>query len=1319
MKNLIQAAAVTLFAVSTANAQQAVQWKVANGGNDHWYAYVPTTTGIAAEAAAEAAHGYLATVTTAAENEFVRNVLVVSGRQTAMIGLIQADSQPAPDIGWAWVTGEQVPYTNWTDFGGAYGFAAPDDNPCAGYPVGVEDNQCNQGVMYLDGRWDDIERGQSCGGFATSSIAVIEFDADCNSDGIVDYGQCRDGTLPDFNRNNIADCCERGNSCTVSNYPVQWRVEDGGNGHWYKRTSIPGGGTFDSIRQLATASGGDLASIHSAAQDRFVQSIATPYSWNNGALIGTRTPPGCTNFAWSDGTPWDFTNWGSGQPDCKVGDGVGYYQDGWHDLYDFDVASFITEWSADCNHDGVVDYGQILVGELKDGNSNGVPDACELPDSDADGAPDPVDNCPAVPNPDQRDCNANGIGEACESFTDCNANNVPDSCDIASGTEPDTDHNGIPDPCDDTDNDGIRNSEDRCPMLPGDASCGGCPSEVCAASQTVDVSTGNRGLWCNGGVVQTNLGAPALKQAAGDVLVTAYWDADTNYYPIEFVRVRLDGNQLDDLWGPECGWASRNFSLSAQSFNAMLADGTIAISAETGPQTDCFCGNSFNVQFRYQSGGLPPAGSDYDGDGIPIEQDLCPNQAGLPQCNGCPPNACGTCGTPLDTDADGSPDCIDFDDDNDGVTDSQDAFPLDPNESIDTDGDGIGNNADLDDDNDGADDASDGCPFDPIKSAPGVCGCGIADTDTDGDSVADCIDNCPATPNAEQLDCNNDGIGEACESFPDCNSNGIPDSCDLETSGAFGDCNANGTLDSCDIASGFAIDCNSNAIPDSCDLATGASHDVDSNGIPDECKADCNGNNLPDSWEVAEQLVDDCNSNVIPDSCENDMRESTTGNMGRFGRGVDAAGTLASMVPSTTAVTVVISAIGDLGAPTEFATLKLGDTVVGSLLFQTTGHDCPAQPDVATLTIQAEQWNAIVASAGLAGDVPVLLTGSVLVDASQCGGRAYSEVKVIYGGPAYDCDRNGLSDLCEVAAGSGDCNRNFVLDACELLGGTAPDVDSNGVIDSCQVDCNANGLPDAFELAQGLTPDCNGNRIPDSCDLSQGIPDCNANGVPDTCDISIGDAPDCNKNGIPDVCDIAGGLSQDCNGNGVPDSCDIVAGTPDCNDNGVPDACDIAGSIADCNANGVPDGCDISSGFSNDVDMNGIPDECKADCNGNGLPDAWEISQNLAPDCNTNSVPDSCDIAAGVARDCDGNAIPDSCDIAAGETDKNADGQPDRCQYRYGDFDLNGTIDGTDLAVLLGLWGITDPVIGDITGDNRVDSADIGALLGKWGPCPN
>jgi chitinase len=45
------------------------------------------------------------------------------------------------------------------------------------------------------------------------------------------------------------------------------------------------------------------------------------------------------------------------------------------------------------------------------------------------------------------------------------------------------------------------------------------------------------------------------------------------------------------------------------------------------------------------------------------------------------------------------------DSDGDGVADDQDAFPLDPAETMDTDGDRLGNNADEDDDNDGMPDA--------------------------------------------------------------------------------------------------------------------------------------------------------------------------------------------------------------------------------------------------------------------------------------------------------------------------------------------------------------------------------------------------------------------------------------------------------------------------------------------------------------------------------------------------------------------------------------------------------------------------------------
>mgnify|MGYP001311684806 CR=1 FL=1 len=54
-----------------------------------------------------------------------------------------------------------------------------------------------------------------------------------------------------------------------------------------------------------------------------------------------------------------------------------------------DADSFIAEFSittnADCNNDGIVDYGQILDGTLVDTDQNGVPDWCDSCTGDVNG----------------------------------------------------------------------------------------------------------------------------------------------------------------------------------------------------------------------------------------------------------------------------------------------------------------------------------------------------------------------------------------------------------------------------------------------------------------------------------------------------------------------------------------------------------------------------------------------------------------------------------------------------------------------------------------------------------------------------------------------------------------------------------------------------------------------------------------------------------------------------------------------------------------------------------------------------------------------
>ena len=52
-------------------------------------------------------------------------------------------------------------------------------------------------------------------------------------------------------------------------------------------------------------------------------------------------------------------------------------------------------------------------------------------DSDGDGRPDSIDNCSAIANPTQADCNTNGVGDVCEiaaGTPDFNADTVPDTC---------------------------------------------------------------------------------------------------------------------------------------------------------------------------------------------------------------------------------------------------------------------------------------------------------------------------------------------------------------------------------------------------------------------------------------------------------------------------------------------------------------------------------------------------------------------------------------------------------------------------------------------------------------------------------------------------------------------------------------------------------------------------------------------------------------------------------------------------------------------------------------------------------------------------
>jgi hypothetical protein len=83
-------------------------------------------------------------------------------------------------------------------------------------------------------------------------------------------------------------------------------------------------------------------------------------------------------------------------------------------------------------------------------------------------------------------------------------------------------------------------------------------------------------------------------------------------------------------------------------------------------------------------------------------------------------------------------------------------------------------------------------------------------------------------------------------------------------------------------------------------------------------------------------------------------------------------------------------------------------------------------------------------------------------------------------------------------------------------------------------------------------------------------------------------------------------------------------------------------------------------------------------------------------------------------NDCDDNGRNDSCDIDAGATDIDDDGRIDACEYATGDLNLDGSVGGADLAIMLSLWGAEDSTMGDLDNDGVVSAADLAMLLASW-----
>ncbi|ARQ07925.1 putative Ig domain-containing protein [Macrococcoides canis] len=219
--------------------------------------------------------------------------------------------------------------------------------------------------------------------------------------------------------------------------------------------------------------------------------------------------------------------------------------------------------------------------------------------------------------------------------------------------------------------------------------------------------------------------------------------------------------------------------------------------------------------------------TDTDGDGIPDIVD----PATVP---------------PVDTDGDGTPDATDTDDDNDGVSDTDEIVvgtdplnpettPGTPDGSIDTDGDGI-NNGDESDETLPNPTDKDGNGIPDIVEKPTT-----PPVDTDGDGIPDDVDT----------DDDNDGVNDSDEiaagldpKNPDTDGDGINDG--QEDTDGDGINNDDESVDS-----GTTVtDTDGDGIPDIVDPATVPPVDTDGDGTPDATDTDDDNDGVSDTDEI-------------------------------------------------------------------------------------------------------------------------------------------------------------------------------------------------------------------------------------------------------------------------------------------------------------------------------------------------------------------------------------------------------------------------------------------------------------------------------------
>ena len=668
----------------------------------------------------------------------------------------------------------------------------------------------------------------------------------------------------------------------------------------------------------------------------------------------------------------------------------------------------------------------------------------------------------------------------------------------------------------------------------------------------------------------------------------------------------------------------------------------------------------------------------------------------------------------LDTDADGAADCADTDDDGDGDPDEADCAPLDPavhHEAVeacngidddcdgatdedfpDTDGDGTADCLDDDDDGDGIKDPNDDCPlhYDVDQKDTDDDGLGDAcDDDDDDDGVLDVDDNCPLVWNGPQQNSDTDPLGDACDDdddddgdpdLTDCAPkdpairhgatevcNGVDDDCDVLVDEGFVDTDGDNAADCVDddddndgdpdssdcaplkaaIHAGAFELCN--LIDDDCDGEVDEGYpDLDGNGVPDCQDDDIDGDGDPNpsdcapadpavhhnAPEACNGADDDCDKSIdegFPDTDKDGLADCVDGD--DDGDGVPDGGDNCPLVANAPQKDQDGDGVGDLcdpdldgdGDPNDTDCDPKSATVFHGALETCNGldDDCDAQVDEADADGCQPLWfdgdndgygNSSNGKClcGPTGKYTALLDG----DCNDANVTVFPDAAELCNGIDDDCD--GAIDEqdasgCKPFFADGDKDGYGAGDAACLCKATAPFTAT--VAGDCD-DAVATTSPAAPETCNGVDDDCDG-----------AVDEAGAGG----CQVHYVD-------GDEDGFGAAGSGLCLCG----PDASHTVTQGGDCNDvdpavhGGAPELC-----------NGIDDDCDgaIDEDGSadpgcttflkdGDGDKYGAPGTAKCLCKADG---AW--SATSGGDCNDADPA----VHPGIAEVC-GNGKDDDCD---------------------------------------------------------------------------